>query len=316
MAVLRIVVPVLLLSGLFFLVDFREIIAVLAGLDLLYVFYLFLIGYLVIWLSCLKWKLFIEASGHTANLRSLMYYYTVGYFFNMFAPSFIAGDISRSLHLGEELKSKKNAFISTFLERFTGLFAMSILGASFVTFGSGATAGVEIAIWIVFLFSASLALICFNRGLSKMFFSYTSGILDKYFTSKRGVKFKNLLERVDQGMAFARNDLKLFLRAMYLSFAFHMLTVLNTWVAAKAIGWEADVASLFVVVPLILLVGMIPISPNGWGIQEGAFLFFLQRIGANKAQGLSVGLVLRAKVVIISLIGGVIFLFLRKKNKR
>ena len=71
---------------------------------------------------------------------------------------------------------------------------------------------------------------------------------------------------------------------------------------------------LFIVVPLVLLVSMVPLTPAGIGIQEGAFLFFLQRIGATEAQGLGVGVVLRAKVMVIAMLGGLLWLYVRKSE--
>jgi len=84
----------------------------------------------------------------------------------------------------------------------------------------------------------------------------------------------------------------------------------------SAIGWEnPDITGLFVVVPLVLLVGMAPITPNGLGIQEGAFLFFLERIGGSPAESFGVGLVLRAKVMVIALFGGLLLFAVRKGKK-
>ena len=95
-----------------------------------------------------------------------------------------------------------------------------------------------------------------------------------------------------------------------------MLTVYNTLLSATAVGWDsASVSGLFVVVPLVLLVSILPLTPNGVGLQEGAFLFFLERVGASRPEALAVGVVLRAKVTILGGIGGVLWWWeQRKKN--
>ena len=36
-------------------------------------------------------------------------------------------------------------------------------------------------------------------------------------------------------------------------------------------------------VPLVLMVGVVPITPSSLGVQEGAFVFLLARIGASPA---------------------------------
>ncbi len=96
----------------------------------------------------------------------------------------------------------------------------------------------------------------------------------------------------------------------------HVLTVINTYTAALAIGWtDANFTGMFVVVPLVLLVSMVPLTPNGLGIQEGAFLFLLKRIGATEAQGLGVGILLRAKVMVLAVVGGILWWYVRRHAK-
>jgi uncharacterized membrane protein YbhN (UPF0104 family) len=91
--------------------------------------------------------------------------------------------------------------------------------------------------------------------------------------------------------------------------------VANTKLAADAVGWDAaSISGLFVVVPLVLLVSIIPLTPNGIGLQEGAFLFFLERIGAARSEALAVGLIIRAKVTIIGLIGGILWLSAKRAH--
>jgi uncharacterized membrane protein YbhN (UPF0104 family) len=107
------------------------------------------------------------------------------------------------------------------------------------------------------------------------------------------------------------------LQAFGLSFMFHVMTIVNTVAVARAVGWDgAPWGELFVVVPLILLVGAVPVSPQGLGIQEGAFVFFLQAAGASSAQALAVALVLRAKSYALALVGGVLWLGVRNQEAR
>ena len=112
-----------------------------------------------------------------------------------------------------------------------------------------------------------------------------------------------------------RGNISLFTKAILYSLLFHFLTVINTYVACLAVGWESpNFLGLFVVVPLILLVSILPITPSGVGVQEGAFVFFLKRVGAESSQGLAVALILRAKVLLLAVIGGLLFFKLKKQG--
>lgn len=311
----RVVLSLLILGLLFYAVGIVDLLQVFARLDLLYVFLLLALSVVMIWASCLKWRLFIRAGGNDAPMLHLMKLYTVGYFFNTFTPSYVGGDAARSYHLGRYVSSQRDAFVATFLERFTGLLAMALLGMLFVAAGADVTAGLQGAILVVGLGAVLIAGACFVESLGSLSLRITKFALS--FLGERPLRSKldRLATRIDEGMQVVRKDPGLFLHSMFLSLLFHGLTVLNTYVAARSIGWEnPSLSGLFIVVPLVLLVSMAPITPSGLGIQEGAFLFLLQRIGATRAEGLGVGLVLRAKVMVIALVGASLWLRLRKCN--
>lgn len=312
---LRLLLAIVLLGGLFYYVGAGELLAVFQKIEPLYLVYLLLLTVIMIWASCLKWRLFLRASGHEVPMLHLMNLYTVGYFFNTFTPSYVGGDIARSFHLGRYLKSQRDAFVSTFLERFTGLLAMSILGVLFVVLGAEATAGLSAAILSVGALALLLACACFCEPFGQWCFSLLRRVLRCFDKWTAVQKVLGLMEKVNDGMSFARSNPKLLLNALWLSLFFHFLTVVNTYVAARAIGWhDPSIGGLFIVVPLVLLISMAPLTPSGLGLQEGAFLFLLQRVGASHAQGLGVGLVLRAKVMLVAVLGGMLWLRIRKQT--
>lgn len=309
---LRLLFALLLLAGLFYYVGAVEMLRVFEQIDPFYVFLLLALAVVMVWASCLKWQLFIRESGNEVPLSHLMKLYTVGYFFNTFTPSYVGGDLARSFHLGRYLSNQSDALIATFLERFTGLLAMSLLGVTFLMIGSKVTAGLSIAILMVAAVALLLSMICFSKTVAELCFPLIKWGVGIFVPAKIRAKVLKLVDRVDEGMSYARKNPVLLVKALFLSLFFHCLTVLNTYLAARSIGWtDPDVAGLFVVVPLVLLVSMAPITPSGLGIQEGAFLFLLQRIGGTHAQGLGVGLVLRAKIMLLGVVGGLLWLHVR-----
>lgn len=314
-AIIRAVVAIIAFGVAFAAVDMSDLQLVFSRVRIDLILLLLALAAVMIWVSCIKWQLFVRASGYEVSVWHLMKLYTIGYFFNSFLPSYVGGDIARSLHLGAHVGSKKSGFATTLLERFTGLLAMSLLGTVFVVIGTQATKGVEIAILIVTMGVLVAALILFSRSWSNRLASLIIHVLRLFGRKQLIKKTASFFEKANEAFEFARNDIGLFLRAMMWSLVFHMLTVVNTYVAARAIGWDnPDLAGLFVVVPLVLLVGMAPITPSGLGIQEGAFLFFLIRVGATNAEGLGVGILLRIKVLLIAGIGGVLWLCYRPNS--
>lgn len=294
----------LILFALVYWVGARDLLSVLASVQPVYIVYLLGISAVLIWLSCVKWQLFIRAWGHDAHILFLMRLYVIGNFYNTFAPSSLAGDIARSLHLGHKLENKTDAFIVTFLERLTGFLAMVLLATVFVFIGAESTKGVEYVIFAVATLTLIGTLICFSRPGFRLFSSLTLKTLALLRLRKLSDKIDKLLRQIEQAMEMAHSNRLLFVKAMFWSLMFHLGTVVNTYTAAKAIGWDnPSFTGLCVTVPLVLLVSIAPLTPSGIGIQEGAFVYLLRKIGATSSQALGVGLVLRVKNLFTAFIG-------------
>jgi len=315
LAKFRLLFALFLLAALLHIVHIQQVLDALSHIRLKYIAALVVLTVVLIWISCVKWQMFIRATGHDAAIIPLMKYYTMSYFFNMFLPSSLGGDMARSIQLGIHLKSYKSAFAATFVERLTGFLAMILMGVSFVAIGSHATAGVEAAVLFVAFFSVLGALVCFSRTLSGFCFSLAVTLCRRLGLRQAADKLDALFQKVTDSIEFARHDSRLFGKAMILSLLFHLLAVVNAYVCALAVGWQtAEFGSLCMVVPLVLLVSIAPITPSSIGIQEGAFLFFLMRVGATQGEGLGVAFLLRAKVILTACVGGMLWLISRNSS--
>lgn len=307
------VIAVVIFAAIFFSVGKEELVTTLRAIDLLSVIILFVVGFLLILVSAIKWQLFLRASGAEVSILRLFTLYIVGYFFNLVGPSFLGGDIVRSYHVGAQTGRARDAFVSTFLERFTGLVAMAALALGAVLWGAETTKGFEVAIICVALGTGFLSGLCFSRRLSQLAIEFVPRLLRLCRMRKLSGKVGDILIKMDRAFEFGRGNLMLIIWALVWSFVYHSLTVVNTLVAAHAVGWKTfDIAGLFVAVPLVLIISMVPITPNGLGLQEGAFYLLLQRLGATEGQAIGVGLLLRVKVVIIGLFGGLLWLSMKK----
>ena len=265
--------------------------------------YLLLISVGLIYISALKWKLFLETFGSTASLLHLFNLYLVGYFTNLILPSFLGGDAVRSFYAGRS-GGQHEAAAATILERYTGFVAMIVLGVIF-------------SFWSP-LITRELALVLYALACA-VFIGSCLAVSERALALLSVLPFSSVclphLRKVQQGFQIARKDTRLLINVMLLSFLFHTVTVVNTMAAAAAVGWTSPPAGeLFVVLPLILLLSALPIAPSGLGIQEGAFFYFLQAIGASPSEALGVGLILRAKSYVLACIGGIIWLFLKKNE--
>lgn len=275
------------------------------------IFWLCMISLLLNWISCLKWGLFLEERGFRVSQMRLLGLYFVGKFFSNFIPTTIGGDITRTYLLGRQIRSQSQSLASVFLERATGFAALIILAILFAAVNVRLLfepkIGVSLAA-VTAAFTASL-LVLLNRGLLAWLRSRCGSI-------PQADALLQKISKVQDDILYFRAKPALLAKAMAYSFAFHLMTCVNVYMACAAIKIYPAFLDLAVITPIILLLNVLPVSPNNIGWWEWTFSFLLVEAGTGPAEGLAVGLILRAITLLSSLAGGVVFLFERDYSRR
>lgn len=253
-------------------------------------------SFLLIGISCAKWRLLLVHLGSPVALARLMSLYVIGILFNQVLPSNVGGDLVRGYGLGRITRGMPRAFATVFLERFTGFVALVLCG------------------WAgVLLEPAWLAEPLLLGALAVTTAGLAGGLAVLVDRRPRDL-FRRLAPRKlsDAADSFAESlillhDRRLLSRAMVLSFGFYLLAVGNVWVTAGIFDVFPPLTGLAIAVPMALLVSMIPVSPGAIGLQEGAFVVCLGRIGISPEIALATALVLRVKVFLLGILGAVLF---------
>ncbi len=299
------IIATVVLVALLWLVDVRQLIATLGNVTPALLLYFLFISVALIYVSALKWKFFLEShrGSKGVSLWKLFRLYLLGYFVNLLLPSYLGGDAARSFYIGRDV-GQHQAAAATVLERYTGLAAMVLLALVFMWFSPLTTASIRATVLIIAVGLGTLTAVALSPKILTLVTSH------RYLGGAR-----RHLEKIQSSFQLARSNKPLLIRSLLLSFLYHSLTVINTLTAAYAVGWvHPPAAELFVVLPLILLIGAVPITPSGLGIQEGAFVYFLRGLGASGAEALGIAILLRAKSYVLALAGWVVWLDLRRSG--
>jgi uncharacterized membrane protein YbhN (UPF0104 family) len=83
----------------------------------------------------------------------------------------------------------------------------------------------------------------------------------------------------------------------------------QAWCLGEALGIDLPLLTYFAVVPVILLIMQIPITINGLGTTQVAFVTLLGASGAGAAQATALSILFLVLGVIGSLPGGVLYAF-------
>ena len=223
--IIKILVAVAIFLALFSLVGLSDLGNALAKLTLFSAAYLILISILLIYISALKWGYFLAAFGSRVAVFHLFNLYRMGYFVNLIAPSYIAGDAARSWYVGRQA-GQHEALAATILERYTGLVAMVSLGCVFVWFVDVVTAPVRLAILAIALVLVVVTMLALSEAPLRLL-------------ERRRLLGSNVghLRKIQAAFRLARSNKTLLAKAFLLSFLFHSVTVLNVQAAAYAVGW-------------------------------------------------------------------------------
>ncbi len=81
------------------------------------------------------------------------------------------------------------------------------------------------------------------------------------------------------------------------------------WVIIHSLNSSITFLQVFGVMVLTYFVGLLPISLNGIGVQEGSITYLLVLIGFTPGEGVAAALLLRLMSIMVSLIGGVWLIF-------
>lgn len=91
------------------------------------------------------------------------------------------------------------------------------------------------------------------------------------------------------------------------SIGVQVLRVLQAWCLGLALGIDAPLATYFAFVPIILLVMLLPITVNGLGTSQAAFVLFFAAAGVSSSQAFALSVLFVALGVVGNLPGGVLW---------
>jgi uncharacterized protein (TIRG00374 family) len=225
----------------------------------------------------------------------------VGYFFNNILPTSIGGDVVRAYELGKADGKQAEAMASVFMERFTGLTALIIF------------AGVAVALDPHFLgdtnLTVALALVCvvYLSVLGLVFQPLVLQVMQERFQWGFAQRILRKMQKLQEAILLYRHQRWALLVAMLYSFAFYIISVWIVYTGCLTFGVTPDLKALFLVVPIMHILFMIPISLGGIGLQEWAYTAVLDMVGVPGAIGLSVALLYRVRIIVFGMIGGALY---------
>jgi uncharacterized membrane protein YbhN (UPF0104 family) len=233
----------------------------------------------------------------------------VGAFYNTFMPGSTGGDVLKAYYASKQTTHRTRAVMSVFVDRIIGLLALVIMGgvmAAYQYFTGGPHDPAAHACGKIALMSG---LIVFGTatGLWVFYHPALRRATGLDWLIKRLPKQKQVRVAVQTMDLYAQHKW-LVLWTLIATFPVHITVVLSALFACKAFGLQISPLYYFVAVPVIVLVGSIPISPQGAGVMEYFAILLIGRQGGTVSQAFALTMSIRMVQILWNLTGG-IFVF-------
>lgn len=294
-----------LLGLLFWKTDLSQFSEVLRNINLP-LFLVSLLSYMLLFIPMsYRWQLLLRVLGIDAPIGRLYKTYLVGLFFNNFFPTTIGGDIVRGYSLYQFTQKGKEAVVSVIVERFLGftsliMIAVAALALSYPSFYDPLLAWLILAAFLVYL----VVLIVM---LTPTIFILADRFLQKFKIRKLGSK----LLQIPEVISLYKSSPFVLIRLVFFSLFLQVLAILIYYILCYSLHLEIPLIDVFLFLPIISIVSMIPISLGGLGIREGMSVYLFQQIGIESAQALSLSLAWFSIILLSSAVGGAVFAFQR-----
>lgn len=268
---------------------------------------------LALWLGVVRWRMVLHTQGIELPLGRATRISLVAQFFNAFLLGSTGGDLIKAYYAARETHHRKTEAVTTvFVDRLVGLWAMLFFAGIMMLPNSqlilkhdqfAIPCVMILAMLVVLTIVLSLA---FWGGVSKRF--------PRARHYLRQLPKGTMLETsLDSCRRFGKE--KAFLaKATALSLFFNVIWVLQIFALGVGLDLNISFTALLVIVPLILCISSVPITPNGLGVRENLFVGLLGVLGVAGTAALSLSLLASAEGILWSMIGGLVYMAAREKE--
>ena len=263
-------------------------------------------------LAGLRWKIFLIYTGIKESIISLMRINFISIFWGILLPSSDGFAIIRMFLIEKKYPNKKGIPGSTIIaEKLFGfllLCLLGIMGSYFITDFSKIIF-TRLVLFLVMLFLIAIVLVITN----KILYSMCLKLLNKISIFKKFISYIINLHKSITTLPYR----KIILRALPIMLIFQISTIFNVYLIFKAMNVTIPFFYHIALIPIIQIISLIPITISGFGVREGAFVYFYSLFGIDPSTSFSVSIInFLILTGVPALIGGLISIFgqIHRKN--
>ena len=259
-----------------------------------------------------RWRIVLRVHGLNLSWGRATEISLVAHFFNSFLLGSSGGDLMKAYYAARETHHKKTeAVVTVFVDRLVGLWAMLLFACIMMLpnltllFLQPQLRSVAMLILVMSAGCTVVLILAFWGGLSKRWPGAWAWL-------RRLPKGEWLERSLDSCRQFGKE--RFFVpRTLALSMLLNALCVLQVMTLAWGSDLHIPPLALFMIVPMIICISALPITPSGLGVRENLFVLLLAR-SVPETSALSLSLLALAGSLFWSLVGGLVYVTLKQRH--
>ncbi len=303
----KVTVTVLLFLYIFRKIDFHQF-----GITLSHArVNVLIIGFFVLWIGhyiCIfRWRMLMRPLMPVLSVANLFGIYCIGLFFNLTFPTVVGGDVVKMYYAGKPSKSYAQSFAATFLDRDAGMFAMMIIACIGILVYPVVVPGVPVSLilWGVFAAFVFGNVAIFAPSCHRLLVA----LLHRFHLDRTAAR----VDAISSAFQIMGQHRSVLVWSLLISFVNQLLVISVTWIMGLGLHIHISLLYYLILVPVITLIQMIPISLNGMGLREYAFMSLFGAIGVAPESCIALGLLSSVVLILTSLPGGIVYIFFKNR---
>ena len=226
----------------------------------------------------------------------------LGLFFNAVVPGTVGGDLVKAYYVAKHTPRKAAVLVSIFVDRVLGLAELTLLAGVMLAVtaligGSQASGAVsKAAPFVAIALAAVIFMLTFL--LSSRFRKLIH--LQKLYSR---LPIAHHIEAAGDAASLYRKRIGSLVKAIAITFGAHIIWVGSIALLGMSMSLSTSWYMYFLYIPLIYIVGAVPLTPGGLGLIERLYVIFFATQGCSPSSILALALLARLIPILWSLPG-------------
>jgi glycosyltransferase 2 family protein len=240
--------------------------------------------------------------GHFPPWSAVLRIFFVSTFVGTFLPASIGGDAVRAYSLSNHRVPIADAMASVFVDRMLGVLSVLIMALAGLVIARdlAANPGVRLALLVTSVACVVAALLIFSNA--------ADAFAELLFAQIPWVRLRNAAGSLIASIRRYAKHHDALGAVLVGSVTVQILRVFQAYYLGVALGIRLPSLTYFAFIPLILLIMFLPITANGIGTGQAAFVWLFSRAGTSGAEAFALSVLFVALGILANLPGALYYL--------